>query len=237
MTISDVHSPTVFGTATDRGPRREVNADRAAVHRFRQRVVAVAVVDGTGSSDEVAEFAELAAEVSVRVAARRRIPMLGVLAANELNADWDADFPDPDGAMAVAVAWPGEPWMVSWVGDCSAFAYDGTTCSRVTSPHTTGQRLRELGMDEDTARLRDRELRHSIGRASVNSVPTVLGGSGLLVVASDGLRLPEDRIGSILAEHQDDLAAAAEALVAAAREAGTTDDVTVVVAAHPDDPR
>jgi PPM family protein phosphatase len=220
------------GHASEQGPKRPRNADRARAHSFHDRL-AVAVVDGSGSSPEVVEFARDAAGAAVRVAARRT-PMLGVLAATELTADPMVDFPEPDGAMVVAVAQLGEPWLIANVGDCPAWGWDGEECVLLTEPHTNGQWLRDHGADEEVARAHDNQLRHSIGRATIGSVPTVVTSARVLVLGSDGLKVPKARMRQILAEHGNSPTTCAKKLVEAAREAGSTDDATALVAHHPD---
>lgn len=232
MTESD-SAPVVVGCASEKGPKRPLNADAFSEHLFHDRL-AIAVVDGTGSTPAVAEFATLAAGVAVRVAARHT-PALGILAASELNADPTEKFPEPDGAIIVAVAQQDQPWLIAWAGDCVAYGWSGESVHRLTSPHTAGQRLRDQGADEATARAHDRQLFHGIGRVTVGSIPVVQTNSHVVVLSSDGLKLSEEHIANILAEQGNDLPLCAKKLIVAARTAGSKDDVTVVVAAksHP----
>ena len=223
-------APAIVSRASKRGPQRPLNADVFAEHRFHDRL-AIAVVDGTGSTPEVAEFATLAAQVAVRVAARRT-PLLGVLAAYELNADPAAEFPKPDGAIVVATTQPNKSWSIAWAGDCMAYGYRDGVCTRLTSPHTAGQRLRDQGADEEIASAHDHQIFNGIGRAAAGGVPVVWTSAPVLVLTSDGLKLSEEQIGTILTGHKNDLSGCADELVIAARTADSKDDITVIVATH-----
>ena len=232
MTTGNDRAPAVVGCTSEKGPKRPLNADAFAEHHFHDQL-AIAVVDGTGSTPEVAEFATLAAQVAVRVAARQT-PMLAVLATSELNADPTARFPKPDGAIVVATAEPGGPWSIAWAGDCVAYSWRGDgKCPRLTSPHTEGQRLRDRGVDEEAARAHDHQIFNGIGRSAAGGVPVVHTSAPVIILASDGLRkLSEEQIVNVFAEYEDDLNVCAKELVAAARAAGSKDDITVVVATH-----
>lgn len=232
MTSQAEHpTPPYVGIASEKGPNRRRNADAAELHRWRGRLAA-AVVDGTGSTPEVAEFAQHAAYHGVRVAARRS-PMLAILAVAEAVADPLEGLPSPDGAMIVAVAEPGEPWYLAWTGDCKAYAWDGTDLHCITTAHTLGQMMRDSGEDEDTARRHDNHLYHSISRATISSVPTATSPHRLVVLVSDGVKLSEDLLQNIVAKHAAEPTVCAQELVAAARAAGSGDDATALVAAHP----
>lgn len=232
MTSQAAHTtPHNVGIASDQGPTRPHNADAAAQHHWRDRL-ALAVVDGTGSTLDVVEFAEHAAYHGVRVAVRRS-PLLAILAVAEAVADPLEGLPSPDGAMVVAVAEPGEPWYLAWTGDCKAYTWDGTQLHSITTAHTAGQRMRDAGEAESTARRQDHELYHSIARATISSVPTATTQHRVVVLISDGVQLPADRMRDIVATHVGNPTMCAQELVAAARAAGSKDDATALVAAHP----
>ncbi|MCP2262567.1 Serine/threonine protein phosphatase PrpC [Streptoalloteichus tenebrarius] len=224
----------VLGAASEKGPKRPLNADAYAHHVHNGRL-AVAVVDGTGSTPEVVEFAQLAAATAVRVAARRT-PVWGVMAASDLNSDADGDGDgdgDPDGAIAVARAIPGhQRWWTAWAGDCAIYRVitDGAV-QRVTHPLTHGTLLRTQGASEEEARRYDHALTHTIGRGPIDGVWALRIVSPLLVLASDGLVLPESTMAEILTEHANDPETCAHELLKAGRSG---DDTTVVVAPHPD---
>ncbi|MCP2164845.1 PP2C family protein-serine/threonine phosphatase [Goodfellowiella coeruleoviolacea] len=221
----------VIGSATEAGPRRALNCDAFAHHVFHDRL-AVAVVDGTGTSDEVARFADVAAEVAVRVAARRSA-VHGIVAASDLCADPEVELPSPSGAIVVAVAEPGELWRIAWAGDCTAHAHQDGEAWRLTRPHTNGQLLRDEGEPEEIARQHDHQLMNGVARVDQGGIDTVTVRCPVLVLASDGLlRVSDDEMTDVLAAHpspQD----AAEVLLKTAR-ARSGDDITVLVVRHPE---
>lgn len=230
------------GVATDRGPRRRLNADAFAAHRFGD-TQAVVVLDGSGSTPEVAEFAGNAAWVAARVAARKG-PSYAILHAAELNANpdngpgtgSDAGLPEPDGAIVVATVHPTAGWSIAYAGgDCAAFSVHDGHARRVTRAHTVGQVLRDLGQPDDVATGRDHLLIHSLGRARPGTVPLRRFQTPIVVLGSDGLKLTEAQIAEVIGDHHADPAAAAAIasdLVAAARPR-STDDITALVAFAP----
>ncbi|WP_461125167.1 PP2C family protein-serine/threonine phosphatase [Saccharothrix stipae] len=221
--------------ATSRGPNRPLNADAHAWHWYRG-TFAAAVVDGIGSTPEVAEFAGVAASVAARMAARET-PVLGVVAAATPYADHEADHVQPNGAIVVASVRVGGHWRVAYAGDSSAYGLkDDGTLHRFTTPHTLGEELRSQGAPEAEAAAHDHKLRHSLGRVSLYGVEGFEATARLLVLASDGLKLPREELRGLLLEHGDDPQRCADALLAAARERGSRDDVTVLIIPHPDRP-
>ncbi|MCP2169126.1 PP2C family protein-serine/threonine phosphatase [Goodfellowiella coeruleoviolacea] len=221
----------VIGTATEKGPRRALNCDAFAHHVFHDRL-AVAVVDGSGTSAAIAEVAQLTATVAARVAARRT-PVHGIVTASEVCADPSVMCPDPSGTIVVATAEPGGVWRVAWAGDSSAYAYRNDEAWRLTKPHTKGQRMRDEGEPEEEARKHDHQVTNDVSRVDRYGVGSVVARCPLLVLASDGLlRVDDDEMADILRAHpapQD----AADALLKAAR-ARTADDITVLVVPHPE---
>ncbi|MCP2262665.1 Serine/threonine protein phosphatase PrpC, partial [Streptoalloteichus tenebrarius] len=218
-----------------KGPKRPLNADAYAHHVHNGRL-AVAVVDGTGSTPEVAEFAQLAAQVAARVAARRT-PVWGVMAAAELCADPTGAHPGPvtNGAIVVATAMPDREWLIAWSGDSDAYGWDADDRGvwRLTTPHTEGQRMREAGEADEEARRHDNVLLRSLRTAPTDGIDAVRSEARYLILASDGLhRLPADEMAAILTEHSDDPETCAQQLVKAGRE-HSNDDITVLVLQHP----
>ncbi|MCP2261619.1 protein phosphatase [Streptoalloteichus tenebrarius] len=227
-------SDLVVGHATEKGPKRPLNADAAAHHVHGGRLAA-AIVDGTGSTAEVADLAGLAATTAVRVAARRT-PVLGIVAASELCADAENELPTPDGAIVVAATRPGRRWLVAWAGDSVAYAATDGQVKRVTNPHTRGHLLRVKGAAEEEARRADHQLMHSLARVPVYGVWAMEAQSDMLVLASDGLhRLPATEMTGILAAHACDPEMCAQQLVKAGRQ-HSNDDITVMVLPHPETP-
>lgn len=227
-----VHHPV--GAVTEQGPPRPHCADAYATDIYLDTLAAV-VIDGTGSTPEVADWAANAAWAAARVAARRD-PGYAILYAAELNADPDAGpdapLPEPDGAIVVATAHPKTGWRIATAGDCKAFTFDGDRVQRLTEDHTVGAMLRRLGAPDDLAASHDRQLMHSLGRARPGTVPAARTNDRVVVLGSDGLKLSEKQILEILLDHAADPTAAAPDLVAAARE-HTTDDITALVAVRP----
>lgn len=222
------------GAVTQRGPRRPHCGDAHATYVYRD-TLAVVVVDGTGSTPEVADFAAHAAWVAARIAARTD-PGYAILYAAGLNGDPvagpDDPLPDPDGAIVVATAHPITGWRIGTAGDCRAWTFDGQRVQRLTEDHTVGAMLRRLGVSDEVAAAHDRQLMHSLGRARPGAVPTTHTMDPVVVLGSDGLKLDENQIADILLNHVDDPVAAAPDLVKAARE-HTTDDITALVARLP----
>ncbi|GGM84419.1 hypothetical protein GCM10012275_63870 [Longimycelium tulufanense] len=225
----------VFGCASEQGPKRPRNADAHAHHVHHGRL-AVVVVDGTGSAPDVAAFAAQAADTTARVAARRG-PVLGVIHAAETCMDTDNPIPQSDGTIVAATAEEGGYWLVGWAGDCVAYAvdHDGAV-TRITTPETEGQRLRDAGEPENVARKHDHQTLNSVGRIHICGVRGKASPADTprILLASDGLTLKTDEIAAILRDHPNDQQTAAALLVKAARKAGSRDDITVLVAVHPD---
>ncbi|MCE6994686.1 SpoIIE family protein phosphatase [Saccharothrix sp. S26] len=222
------------GAATSQGPSRPLNAD-ACAHHLHRGTFAAAVVDGTGSTPEVADFARVAASVAARVAARQT-PVLGVVAAAAAYADHD-DEVGPNGAIVVASVREGGYWRIAYAGDSSAYGLkDDGTVRRFTTPHTLGEELRQQGVAETEAAAHDHKLRHNLGRVPLYGVEGFEAVADLLVLASDGLKLPHDEFERLLGAHGHDPQRCAEELVVAARAHGSRDDVTVLVIPHPDRP-
>ncbi|MEU4768255.1 hypothetical protein AB0H12_33895 [Actinosynnema sp. NPDC023794] len=224
------------GVATSQGPNRPLNADAHAQHWYRG-TFAAAVVDGTGSTPEVADFARVAASVAARVAARET-PVLGIVTASIPYAEGDDDDSSgPNGAIVVASVRAGGYWRVAWAGDSSAYGLkDDGTLRRFTTPHTLGEEMRQQGVPDAEAAAHDHKLRHNVGRVPIYGVEGFEAVARLLVLASDGLKLPLDEFRELLLEHGDDPQRCAEELLAATRARGSRDDVTVLVIPHPDRP-
>lgn len=224
----------LVGSFSGKG-KREFNCDCIAEHRIAStRTVAVALVDGTGNSSEVARDAFLCAHAAARVGVNKGV-IPGVLAATDiLGADPAVDFPAPDGVLALAISRPGEAFTIGAIGDAAAFAYDPAAevaLRKLTEDHTLGQRMRLRGDPEDAAAKYDSMITTSIGRASVGTITVVTTDASEVLLASDGVHrvLSERQIGAILAQHPVDADAAAMALGEAAQDASGADDASVVL--------
>lgn len=234
MTSSEF-APAVVGYATAQGPERPRNADRFATNRYTpeggREILGLALVDGSGSSALVCEFAELAAGTAAWVGARRG-PVKGVLAASELNTDTSREFPKPDGAIICAVSRPGRPLVMGHGGDCRAWEWSDEKLTALTRDHTKGERLRQQGLAEGkAAAAHDNVLINSIGRATVGSVVLTETLCSVVGFTTDGVhgKVPPAELERIMAEHPDDPQACAQAWVDAAVAAGTRDDATAAV--------
>lgn len=235
----DANRPVV-GVSSSRG-RRDFNCDTAADYWFPAGgVLAAAVVDGTGSSLDVADVSFLAAHTAVRVGARKgAVP--GLLAATELIADPTVEFPKPDGVMVLAVCRPREPKVITHVGDCAAFAYDERDNAglwRLTEDHTKGQRMRLHGAPEDEAAKRDRIITGSIGRATVGTITLTETNARTVLLVSDGVHrtLSIQDMAVIVREYHTNPPMCAGLLVDTARQAGSRDDATALVLTDPTPP-
>jgi len=230
---------TEVGSATARAGR-PTNADSVATHRYPDDhgTVAVAVVDGTGSTPEAVTAAYLAAEVAARFGARYGAHR-GVTAASAMLANPSQDFPSPDGVIALAVATPGQPTRIAAVGDCVIYGVNGIDVRRLTAPHTHGQRLRAAGQPDDVARNHDHEVYLSVGRATEDTVTVTDTTDAVLALLSDGITaaLNHDQIAKVLRANTTDADACANALVNAAVHARPKgDNVTAAVIVIPASP-
>lgn len=223
------------GTATSQG-RRAHNADAAALCRVPSTdVVAAALADGMYSTADVAETAYLAVQVAARVGARKGA-LAGLLAAAELVAEPTVEFPDPDGALVLAVARPHQPVVITYVGDCRAYGYSDGRLYPLTVDHTKGVRLRHEGVAESDAARYDSVPTTSFGRATVATVALVETDHPIVVLTTDGVHtvLSHERLEGIVAGYMTTgPAACASALVDAARRASPNDDATAVVLTRP----
>ncbi|MCP2259570.1 Serine/threonine protein phosphatase PrpC [Streptoalloteichus tenebrarius] len=222
----------VIGAASEKGPKRPLNADAYAHHVHNGRL-AVAVVDGTGSTPEVARLARMAADFSATTAAMTA-PARAIMDASRLTGEPPTLDPStPTGSVVVAAAWP-DIWYVAWAGDAAAYGWndDEDGVWRLTTPHTHGQLLRDQGEPEETARRHDHQPYNSLAAAPFVGVSAVSTEAKWIVLASDGLRLEESAIEAFLKENVDNARLAAELLVKAGREK-SNDDTTAVVVQHP----
>lgn len=229
MAVLPTPGPDLVGSVVLQGPNRPRCADAVDHYRENHRY-AVTIVDGTGSSEDVVRFANNAAYFAARVAVRCN-PLQAVLGAAVV-----AGRGGPDGAMVTAVAERGQPWHVAWVGDCQAWAWDGITATRITAPHTLGEKLRRADMAENLARKNDNKIFHGIGRATPWSVPVAATPARVIVLASDGMKLNATQIGPVLMRIERTGASwqeGAESLAGMARANGSGDDIAVVLATHP----
>lgn len=205
-------------TATHIGGRTH-NCDATAIHHHAG-TTAVAVIDGIGSTPEIARTAEILAEYAVRRAARSG-PLLGLLGAAGAVKSAGPEGDGPDAVGIVAVVYPSDQAVgYAYVGDCRAYAWDGTELTRCTIDRTMGEYLRQNGQPEETALAHDNWIRTTFGKADPVVVHEGLIEAPLVLLTSDGIHkvLTDEQIAGLVAKYEDDLKLLANALVVAALE-------------------
>lgn len=217
-------------TATRRGVR-DYNMDAAALFQASTGVAVAAIVDGIGNDPGGAATMRLLAESAVRVGATKGA-LAGVLAAAALVEDPGINPHMPDGVIVLALAVPGRPTHLAWVGDSHAYSWDGTRLHLRTDPHTMGAYLRGNGV-ADLAPLHDSWVRVTLSSATVTNVAvSAAPADELILLLSDGLdNVPHEQSEALVRDHRDNPEALADAIVAAARETddGYRDDATALV--------
>lgn len=227
-------SPEIITAAASRRGIRGHNADAFAIHHFHG-LTAAAVVDGIGSSPAVAQWSALAAQVAVRVGARKT-SVLGILAAAELNADQGAASIDPDGVAVLAVGRPGHATSIAWTGDARAYSWDGHTLHHRSTDMNVGEYLRSNGFPLDATTAHDDWLRASLGRSSIATVHQAEIHHGLVLLTSDGVhkQCSHDHLSELVRARADAPQVLVDSIVAAVRPdaEGYLDDATAVVLLH-----
>lgn len=240
-TISpDVDLQAVFGFASDRGLRRELNEDSLIA---ADPIYAVA--DGMGGH----EAGEVASSICVRTLGDsprvgHHLPEVPVAEVEDLLRQADTRIREATGGRAgttltgvVLVQHEGAPhWLVFNVGDSRTYRFSNGSLQRITVDHSEVQELIDLGrITPDEALVHPR--RHVVTRALGTGTDTnadfwllpVEPGERLLV-CSDGLtgELSDGSIAEILSSVPNPQDACA-ALVSAALRSGGRDNITVLV--------
>ncbi|TDC01863.1 hypothetical protein E1091_02000 [Micromonospora fluostatini] len=178
-----------IGMASRRGSR-DHNADAAYVHHGANGTTA-AVIDGTGNSAELAHLTDFLAQLAARTGSRHG-GMAGLIAAGDLLAD------DEHEAAAVLATMPADgdgPAVVSWIGDCRAYHWNGDDLRQYTTDHTMGHQLRASGgTPAEIAATHDHWLLIGLSAATAATVRQVwipdhdqdLTG-GLVLLTTDGV--------------------------------------------------
>lgn len=227
---------TITTAVATRQGTSENNADGTAVFASEHGHIGAALVDLAGHAAAAPFVARLLAETAARIAPQRGgLPAL--CTAGLLVADRGAaDEPEPNGVAVVANIRVNGETRVAWVGDSHAYAWDGSTLTRLTTPHTVGEQLRTLyGIDNDLSAAADDILSTSLATAAPATVLAVHTDAPLVILASDGLdALGASGIARLARQHGGDPHALAAALVTAVPENddGYRDDATVVVIRH-----
>ncbi|MEV4252218.1 hypothetical protein AB0J52_03500, partial [Spirillospora sp. NPDC049652] len=196
---------------------------------------AVVVVDGIGNSPQVTEMAHVLAtaiaRLAVRVDARSAQPTAG-----QVIGDRGLEGDAPNAFAVVAVARPGTPTKVAWVGDTPAHGFnrDLQRLHRYTTPVAVGEQLRRNGAPWEIAAEHDNWVPANLATAAVGNVYTVdIPSEEVVLLCSDGVPdgLARGRLDELAAEHADRPAALAEADATATEpdSDGYRDDATLVV--------
>ncbi|WP_019632682.1 hypothetical protein [Actinomadura atramentaria] len=185
--MSQHHDLPIVATATRRG-RRRFNCDAVSTFTASDATTAVAVLDGTGNSRELAEAMERLAWVAARVAAQRG-GLAGIMAAASVIADPGTSGAAPDGVAVIAVRHPDDTdTAITWTGDARAYGWNGTRLRQYSTDHTVGQHLRLNGMPVEVAEDHDNWLRVSLANSTVGTVyQAAIPGDELVLLTSDGV--------------------------------------------------
>ncbi|AZK95891.1 MULTISPECIES: PP2C family protein-serine/threonine phosphatase [Streptomyces] len=238
----------ITATATRKGTRPH-NADAVMVHRLSGTpMVAAALVDGIGNTDDVVRFSTIAAEVIARIGARRG-PMLGILAAAEMAAAPPTEQVDDGVAVAAVTDERTGTTLIAWTGDARIYGWTGEHLVQRSTDQTMGTWLRKWGgtavtlhrdgrpdetvPTETAALVLDDYARAALGRSSIATVPLCQITDDLVVLTSDGVhgQMPHARLEALVRAHETDPQALADVIVAAARAdaTGYRDDATAAV--------
>lgn len=221
--------------ATRRGVR-DHNMDASSVFVTSTGITAAAVVDGIGNDLQGVETMRLLAQTAARIGATKGA-LAGVLAAAALIEDGGAQEYQPDAVLVLAIAEPGQPTQLGWVGDSHVYSWDGIALHRRTDPHTMGAYLRQGGHFDEVVVQYDSWVRVSLSTATATTVALSQAPAGEpVLLVSDGLdEVPLEDLEALVKEHQADPQVLADAIVAAAREHedGYRDDATAVVLLPP----
>ncbi|MFD6334242.1 hypothetical protein ACFWGI_32305 [Streptomyces niveus] len=207
-------------------------ADGYDVQRRGRRVCA-AVVDGAGHDGAAVRYADITPPVITHIGMT-----MGGLAALTTAGQMAHAYDVPPHACAVyARMEPGQPTTIHWIGDCRAYAWDGTALTQWTTDQTMGQYLRRNGVAVELAAPHDNWSRTGLAQAGAamcreTQIPEHVR---LVMLVTDGVsdQVGHERMEALCRAHAADPQALADALTAAAvaNAEGYRDDATVIVMA------
>lgn len=188
-----------YATARNIGGRVR-QCDATAVVAAPGGVRAYVLLDGVGSTREVAHWTRGAALRLGTLAARHKNAEAGLRAAYALYANdparhdaWAGEF--PHAAAVVAVTAPGRPLTVAWSGDARAYLWSGAGFRRLTHDHNLRRTRPPYGRKNVLtsclgATETDDQVQDLHGHPAVESVTRGLTGRERLFLMSDGAYEP-----------------------------------------------
>ncbi|MEV7094058.1 serine/threonine protein phosphatase [Amycolatopsis sp. NPDC051045] len=206
-------------TASAQGPR-SLNADAVGAYAAAGGPgIAFALADGVGDDPAAARAARTAAAAAARTPVHKG-PVEAVLAAQRAVREQTL------GDAVLVVAMPAEHggYRIAWVGDARAYAWDGTTLSRLTTDHTLAEFFRARHQPV-TPRM-EHVVTTSVRTAEAHEIGTAETTAAGLLLTSDGVHKPLTGTGirAVLAQP----GAGAAELVEAALARGGSDNATAL---------
>ncbi|MFI5588188.1 PP2C family protein-serine/threonine phosphatase [Amycolatopsis sp. NPDC051758] len=206
-------------TASAQGPR-ELNADAVGAYAAAGGPgIVFALADGVGDEPAAARAARTAAAAAARTPVHKG-PVEAVLAAQRAVRGQTL------GDAVLVVAMPAEHggYRIAWVGDTRAYAWDGTTLSRLTTDHTLAEYFRAHHQPV-TPRM-EHVVTTSVRTTKPEEIGTAETTSAGLLLTSDGVHKPLTGTGirAVLAQP----GTGAAELVAAALARGGSDNATAL---------
>ncbi|MET9818301.1 mucin-2 [Streptomyces sp. NPDC006355] len=222
---------------------RSHQCDVTAVVAAPGGIRAYALLDGVGSTPEVARWTRGAAHRVAASAVRRQDAEAGLRAAYSHYANqpdrWNPWLDLPHAAAVVAVTAPGKPLTVAWCGDPRAYLWSASGFVQLTADHNDRRVHPRYGSRHALtsclgATATDEEVESRNGHLAVESTTRHLGRWGRLLLASDGAYEPlEDASSLPLVDYlPGELEEVALSIVEAAVEIGGeyADNATALIA-------
>ncbi|MEV4054685.1 serine/threonine protein phosphatase [Amycolatopsis sp. NPDC049688] len=170
-------------TASAQGPR-SLNADAVGAYAAAGAPgIAFALADGVGDDPAAARAARVAAAAAARTSVHKG-PVEAVLAAQRAVREQTSG----DAVLVVAMPDGNGGYRIAWVGDARAYAWDGTTLSRLTTDHTLAEYFRARHQPV-TPRM-EHVVTTSVRTAGENEIGTAETTSAGLLLTSDGVHKP-----------------------------------------------